>query len=179
MPRRSILAHYEQLSEFERGRIIGLKEGGWENWRIARDMGRIDTAIRRCCLSNTSLSSQITKSLSNRACLGYDWKAIASTRECYLPGPTIGANFVRNAAETIRVLYHSKLRRVVACIQARADETWLYYYDPAIKQQSSEWKHQSSPTLKKAKTGKSAGKVMTINFFIMEELCINYQYYRK
>ncbi|GFW77145.1 hypothetical protein TNCV_2725751 [Trichonephila clavipes] len=52
------------------------------------------------------------------------------------------------------------------------DEAWLYYYDPTIKQQSSEWKHPSSPTLKKAKTVKSAGKVITINF-IMTEWCIN------
>ncbi|GFT97166.1 hypothetical protein TNCV_3858241 [Trichonephila clavipes] len=43
-----IRAHYEQLSEFERGRIIELKEGGWANWRIARHMGRSDGAIRRC-----------------------------------------------------------------------------------------------------------------------------------
>ncbi|GFU10167.1 hypothetical protein TNCV_3449501 [Trichonephila clavipes] len=31
MPRCRIRAHYEQLLEFERGRIIGLKEGGWAN----------------------------------------------------------------------------------------------------------------------------------------------------
>ncbi|GFU55491.1 hypothetical protein TNCV_2813071 [Trichonephila clavipes] len=37
------------------------------------------------------------------------------------------------------------------------DKAWLYYYDPTIQQQSSEWKHPSSPTLKKAKTVKSAG----------------------
>ncbi|GFV23491.1 hypothetical protein TNCV_4782021 [Trichonephila clavipes] len=42
-----------------------------------------------------------------------------------------------------------------------ADEAWLYYYDSTIKPQSSEWKH-SSPTPKKAKTVKSAGKVMAI-----------------
>ncbi|GFX68768.1 histone-lysine N-methyltransferase SETMAR [Trichonephila clavipes] len=45
------------------------------------------------------------------------------------------------------------------------DEAWLYHYNPTIKQQSSEWKHPSSPTLKKAKTMKSAGKVMTIFFY--------------
>ncbi|GFX17189.1 HTH_Tnp_Tc3_2 domain-containing protein [Trichonephila clavipes] len=49
MPQCRIRAHYEQLSEFERGRIIGLKEGGWANRRIARLMGRSDAAIRRCC----------------------------------------------------------------------------------------------------------------------------------
>ncbi|GFW91970.1 HTH_Tnp_Tc3_2 domain-containing protein [Trichonephila clavipes] len=48
MPRRGIRAHYEQLSEFERGRIIELKEGGWANRRIARQMARSDAAIRRC-----------------------------------------------------------------------------------------------------------------------------------
>ncbi|GFW23329.1 transposable element Tc1 transposase [Trichonephila clavipes] len=31
MPRRRIQAHNEQLSEFERGRIIGLKDGGWNH----------------------------------------------------------------------------------------------------------------------------------------------------
>ncbi|GFX51546.1 hypothetical protein TNCV_5012501 [Trichonephila clavipes] len=35
-----IQAHYEHLSEFERGIIIGLKEAGWENRGIARHMGR-------------------------------------------------------------------------------------------------------------------------------------------
>ncbi|GFU45426.1 hypothetical protein TNCV_3625541 [Trichonephila clavipes] len=38
-PARSIQAHYEQLPEFERGRIIELKEGG-ENRRIAGHIGR-------------------------------------------------------------------------------------------------------------------------------------------
>ncbi|GFU27002.1 HTH_Tnp_Tc3_2 domain-containing protein [Trichonephila clavipes] len=49
MHRRRILAHYKQLSEFERGRIIGLKERGWVNRRISRYMGRSDAAIRRRC----------------------------------------------------------------------------------------------------------------------------------
>ncbi|GFV02843.1 hypothetical protein TNCV_3609721 [Trichonephila clavipes] len=42
MPRRRIRGHYEQLSEFERDRIIGLKETSWENQRIARHMSRSD-----------------------------------------------------------------------------------------------------------------------------------------
>ncbi|GFW00060.1 transposable element Tc1 transposase [Trichonephila clavipes] len=48
MPRRRIQAHYEQLSEFESGRIIELKEAGWANRRTARLMGRSDATIRRC-----------------------------------------------------------------------------------------------------------------------------------
>ncbi|GFX62446.1 uncharacterized protein TNCV_412881 [Trichonephila clavipes] len=50
----------------------------------------------------------------------------------------------------------------------KADQAWLYYYDPTIKQQSSEWKHPSSPTPMKAKTVKSAGRVMTIIFLYYE-----------
>ncbi|GFU78916.1 putative transposable element [Trichonephila clavipes] len=42
MPRHRIRTHYEQLSEFERGHIIGLKKAGWANRRIARHMGRSD-----------------------------------------------------------------------------------------------------------------------------------------
>ncbi|GFT16097.1 HTH_Tnp_Tc3_2 domain-containing protein [Trichonephila clavipes] len=48
MPCCRIRAHYEQLSEFEGGHIIGLKEAGWANRRIARHMGRSNAAIRRC-----------------------------------------------------------------------------------------------------------------------------------
>ncbi|GFW50396.1 HTH_Tnp_Tc3_2 domain-containing protein [Trichonephila clavipes] len=47
-PHRRIRTHYEQQSEFERGRIIGLKEAGWVNQSIARYMGQCDAAIRRC-----------------------------------------------------------------------------------------------------------------------------------
>ncbi|GFX83651.1 HTH_Tnp_Tc3_2 domain-containing protein [Trichonephila clavipes] len=48
MPCCRIRAHYEQLSEFEKSRIIGLKEAVWANRTIAYHMGRSDTAIRRC-----------------------------------------------------------------------------------------------------------------------------------
>ncbi|GFU10835.1 hypothetical protein NPIL_497681 [Nephila pilipes] len=47
MSRRRIRAHYEQMSRFENGRIIGLKEARWANRRIARHMGLSDAAIRR------------------------------------------------------------------------------------------------------------------------------------
>ncbi|GFW11462.1 HTH_Tnp_Tc3_2 domain-containing protein [Trichonephila clavipes] len=43
-----IRAHDEQLLEFERGRIIELKEAGWETRRIARYMGRSHATLRRC-----------------------------------------------------------------------------------------------------------------------------------
>ncbi|GFS94555.1 HTH_Tnp_Tc3_2 domain-containing protein [Trichonephila clavipes] len=48
MSHRGIRAHDEQPSEFDRGRIIGLKEAGWTTRRIARHMGRSNVTIRRC-----------------------------------------------------------------------------------------------------------------------------------
>ncbi|GFW74561.1 HTH_Tnp_Tc3_2 domain-containing protein [Trichonephila clavipes] len=47
MSRHRIRAHYEQLSEFQGSGIIGLKEAGWANKRIACHMGRSDAAITR------------------------------------------------------------------------------------------------------------------------------------
>ncbi|GFX73040.1 HTH_Tnp_Tc3_2 domain-containing protein [Trichonephila clavipes] len=46
MPHHWIRAHREKLSEFERGRIIGLKRAGWENWRIAHHIWIRDAAFR-------------------------------------------------------------------------------------------------------------------------------------
>ncbi|GFS51672.1 hypothetical protein TNCV_613581 [Trichonephila clavipes] len=75
-------------------------------------------------LSNTSLASQIARSLSNQACLGYKEKETVSTRECQWPDPTIGASIWQEIPqETISVLYHSMPRRLAACIQARSGST--------------------------------------------------------
>ena len=40
------------------------------------------------------------------------------------------------------------------------DGTWLYNYDPEIKQQSIEWRHSGSPRPKIFRVQKSAGKVI-------------------
>ena len=45
------------------------------------------------------------------------------------------------------------------------DETWVYYYEPESKTQSSIWTHPSSPPPKKARVTKSAMKKMFIFFF--------------
>lgn len=48
MPLRRHRRQYEQLSEFERGRIIGMMEAGWSARRVARQVGRSDFTVRRC-----------------------------------------------------------------------------------------------------------------------------------
>jgi len=45
------------------------------------------------------------------------------------------------------------------------DETWLYHYDPETKQQSMEWRHNSSPAPQKFRMQQSAGKVLASIFW--------------
>ncbi|GFW32887.1 HTH_Tnp_Tc3_2 domain-containing protein [Trichonephila clavipes] len=48
MPLRRNRRQYEQLTDFDRGRIIGLREAGWSNRRIDRHLGRSDMVVARC-----------------------------------------------------------------------------------------------------------------------------------
>ncbi|GFV38395.1 transposable element Tcb2 transposase [Trichonephila clavipes] len=48
MPLRRNRRQYEQLTDFDRGRIIGLREAGWSNRRIGRHFGRSDMVVARC-----------------------------------------------------------------------------------------------------------------------------------
>ncbi|GFV48874.1 HTH_38 domain-containing protein [Trichonephila clavipes] len=48
MPLRRNRRQYEQLTDFDRGRITGLREAGWSNRRIGRHLGRSDMVVARC-----------------------------------------------------------------------------------------------------------------------------------
>ncbi|GFW42730.1 transposable element Tcb1 transposase [Trichonephila clavipes] len=48
MPLRRNRRQYEQLTDFDKGRIIGLREAGWSNRRIGRHLGRSDMVVARC-----------------------------------------------------------------------------------------------------------------------------------
>jgi len=45
------------------------------------------------------------------------------------------------------------------------DETWLFHYDPEMKQQSMERRHSGSPRPEKFGMQKSAGKVLASIFW--------------
>ncbi|GFV62750.1 HTH_Tnp_Tc3_2 domain-containing protein [Trichonephila clavipes] len=47
-PLRRNRRQYEQLTDFDRGRIIGHREAGWSNRRIGRPLGRSDMVVARC-----------------------------------------------------------------------------------------------------------------------------------
>ncbi|GFT69363.1 uncharacterized protein TNCV_2142771 [Trichonephila clavipes] len=48
IPLRCFQRQYEQLSQFERGRIIGMMEAGWSARRVTRQLGRSDCVLRTC-----------------------------------------------------------------------------------------------------------------------------------
>ncbi|GFW77840.1 uncharacterized protein TNCV_3404131 [Trichonephila clavipes] len=45
---RRFRRQYEQLSQFERGRIIGMMEAEWSARRVACQLGRSDCVERKC-----------------------------------------------------------------------------------------------------------------------------------
>ena len=55
------------------------------------------------------------------------------------------------------------------------DESWVYGYDPATKQQSSQWKRPDEPRPKKARQSRSHVKSMLIIFFDCEGV-VHYEF---
>ncbi|GFU84553.1 transposable element Tc1 transposase [Trichonephila clavipes] len=48
MPGKRARRHFSQLSEFERGLIIGMKTAGWSTRRVAGQVDRSECAARNC-----------------------------------------------------------------------------------------------------------------------------------
>ncbi|GFS61747.1 uncharacterized protein TNCV_2169671 [Trichonephila clavipes] len=48
MSLRRFRRQYEQMSQFERGRMIGMMEARWSARRVARQLGRSDSVVKRC-----------------------------------------------------------------------------------------------------------------------------------
>ncbi|GFS53622.1 HTH_Tnp_Tc3_2 domain-containing protein [Trichonephila clavipes] len=48
MPAKRVRRHFSQLSEFERGLIIGMRTAGWSTSRVADHADRSEGAVRNC-----------------------------------------------------------------------------------------------------------------------------------
>ncbi|GFV89028.1 transposable element Tc1 transposase [Trichonephila clavipes] len=48
MPGKRAIRYFSQLSEFERGLIIGMKTAGWLTRRVAGQVDRSECAVRNC-----------------------------------------------------------------------------------------------------------------------------------
>ncbi|GFT00418.1 transposable element Tcb2 transposase [Trichonephila clavipes] len=64
MPLRHFRRQYEQLSQFERGRIIGMMEAGWSARRVTRQVGPFEVTERKCW-------DQWTEEISTETLSGY------------------------------------------------------------------------------------------------------------
>ncbi|GFU63664.1 HTH_Tnp_Tc3_2 domain-containing protein [Trichonephila clavipes] len=60
MPLRRFRRQYEQLSQFERKRIIGMMEAGWSARRVARQLGHTDCVP---IASSAAIQAQVAPSL--------------------------------------------------------------------------------------------------------------------
>ncbi|GFW67027.1 uncharacterized protein TNCV_4030471, partial [Trichonephila clavipes] len=48
MPGKCARRHFSQLSEFEKGLIIGMKTAGWSTRRVTGQVDRLECAVRNC-----------------------------------------------------------------------------------------------------------------------------------
>ncbi|GFX90493.1 transposable element Tc1 transposase [Trichonephila clavipes] len=61
MPGKRARRHFSQLSEFERGLIIGMKTAGWSTRRVDGKMDRSECAVRNCWEQWSQEGTQVGK----------------------------------------------------------------------------------------------------------------------
>ncbi|GFV17445.1 transposable element Tcb2 transposase [Trichonephila clavipes] len=64
MPGKRARRHLSQLSEFERGLIIGMKTAGWSTRRVAGQVDRSECAVRNCWEQRTREGTHAWKTVS-------------------------------------------------------------------------------------------------------------------
>ncbi|GFS74118.1 transposable element Tcb1 transposase [Trichonephila clavipes] len=66
MPGKRARRHFSQLSEFERGLLIGMKTAGWSTRRVAGQVDRLECAVRNCWEQWTRESTGATRKATRR-----------------------------------------------------------------------------------------------------------------
>ena len=64
--------------------------------------------------------------------------------------------------------------KTFSAVLLTGDETWVYSWDPELKQQSAQWHNQGSPRPEKAWRKQGAMKVMHIVFFDEAGVLVNW-----
>ncbi|GFV63189.1 uncharacterized protein TNCV_2077211 [Trichonephila clavipes] len=64
MPGKRARRYFSQLSEFERGLIIGMKTAGWSTCRVAGQVDRSECAVRNCWEQWTREGTHVRKTWS-------------------------------------------------------------------------------------------------------------------
>ncbi|GFT67684.1 transposable element Tcb1 transposase [Trichonephila clavipes] len=64
MPGKRARRHFSQLSEYERGLIIGMNTAGWSTRRVAGQVDRLECAVRNCWEQWTREGTYVRKTVS-------------------------------------------------------------------------------------------------------------------
>ncbi|GFW20793.1 uncharacterized protein TNCV_1050141 [Trichonephila clavipes] len=157
MPCRRIRVQYEQLLEFERGRhIIGLKEAGWANRRIAHQMGRSNAAIRTVLLNSRSVDLYQSMdrilpchNVSGRPRATADWKARLTVRSAVIAPDSSLSTIRRGPAHTPLVVIRVPLteQRYVDDILRTVLLLFLLQYPGIVFQQDNARSHTTRVTM--------------------------------
>ncbi|GFU52512.1 uncharacterized protein TNCV_2115091 [Trichonephila clavipes] len=94
MPDKRARRHFSQLSEFERGVIIGMKTAGWSTRRVAGQLDRSECAVRNCWKQWTREGTPMRKTGSGvaRKTTRRDDRRIVGQATC---GPTVTRSTIR------------------------------------------------------------------------------------
>ncbi|GFU41749.1 hypothetical protein TNCV_4467751 [Trichonephila clavipes] len=105
MPLRRNRRQYEQLTDFDRGRIIGLREAGWSNRRIGRPRSAGDMVVARCCCNSGSQKAVSTGFCRPRATWSVtDWRRVIFSDESRF---SLSADYHRTCLEAHRPVVRS------------------------------------------------------------------------
>ncbi|GFS71417.1 transposable element Tcb2 transposase [Trichonephila clavipes] len=66
MPGKRARRHFSQLSEFEKGLIIGMKTAGWSTRRVAGQVDRSECVVRNCWEHAQKTGSGVIRKITRR-----------------------------------------------------------------------------------------------------------------
>ena len=160
---------YKWIGQFKRGRVSIVDKPRRPRGKSGRsriNVRRVETAVandRRLTIRELSLMTGIP-STSVQRILKHDLKLV---KKCCSFVPHELTDVQRRRRLDIcnfwtRLIAHTPriLRWVVTC-----DESWIYVYDPEMRQQSKVWLRQGEPRPLKARREMATAKVMIITFF--------------
>ncbi|GBM12740.1 hypothetical protein AVEN_228528-1 [Araneus ventricosus] len=124
MPLRRRRSHYQQLTKFERGRVVGLREGGFSFRDIAERLGRNVSTVHDCWQQWSRESTALRRPGSGRprGTTGREDRRVRSIAVAHRTAPAAEIRAAVGTTVTQRTVTNRLLqgqlqtRRPVACI---------------------------------------------------------------
>ncbi|GFU46040.1 HTH_Tnp_Tc3_2 domain-containing protein [Trichonephila clavipes] len=94
MPGKHARRHFSQLSEFERGLIIGMKTAGWSTHRVVGQVDRTECAVRNCwgqCTREGTYARKIESGATRKTTRREDRRIVLQA----LVDPTVTSSAIR------------------------------------------------------------------------------------